>query len=118
MTITIPGVDAKKGMEPYEGDEDRYFIALQSYADNAPDVLNKLRSPSAETLGGYASAMGDIIKACSAIGAEELRQAAVKLEALAKAGNVAGVEAGNGAFLKQADTLVGDVNTWLNRNRS
>ena len=118
MTITIPGVDAQKRTELYGGDDDRYLIALQSYVDNAPEVLNKLRDVSAETLGVYAAAIGGILGFFTTIGAEELKKTAAKQEALAKEGNLAGVQKGNEAFLKQADTLVTDVKAWINRNRS
>ena len=117
MTIQIPGVDEKKGLDLYDDDEDLYLIILRSYADNTPAVLNKLRTVSAETLKDYAAAMHGIKGTSTAVGAEELRQAALKLETMARDGDISGVQAGNPAFLKQADTLIEDIKAWLGNNQ-
>ena len=116
MAIQIPGVDIEKGLALYDEDEDLYVIVLSSYAKNTPAVLDRLRSVSAETLAEYAANVHGVKGTSTAIGAEELRKNALKLEMMAKAGDLAGVLAENDAFLNQADTLVRDVQAWLESN--
>ena len=116
MKINIPGIDAEIGLDLYDDDEDIYLMVLRSYADNTPAVLDKLRKVSAETLPEYdANAHG--VKGTSAnIGAEEVRKTALKLETMAKAGDLSGILAINEAFLKDADALIGNIKSWLKEN--
>ena len=117
MDITITGVDAVKGLSLHRGDEDRYFIVLRTFVDDVPETLNKLRNITSENLPGYATAISGIKETSKAIGADDLSQSALDLETLARAGDFAGVQAGNGAFITQAETLIKEVRAWLNRNR-
>ena len=116
MAIKIPGVDVEKGLALYDDEEDIYLIVLRSYATNAPSVLDKLRSVSAETLADYATSIHGVKGTSATIGAEELNKTAAKLEAMAKAGDLSGILAENEAFLKQADTLVANIKSWLDEN--
>ena len=117
MDITITGVDTVKGLSLCGGDEDRYFIVLRTFADDVPETLGKLRNITSENLPGYATAISGVKETSKAIGADELSQSALNLETLARAGDFAGVQAGNAAFLSHADSLVKEVKGWLNRNR-
>ena len=113
MSFTIPGVDVVKGLDLYDDDEDLYLIVLRSYAANTPAALDRLRTVSAETLPDYASAIHGVKGTSANIGAEETRVAALKLEMMAKAGDLSGVLAGNDAFLKHADNLLVGIQQWL-----
>ena len=116
MKIDIPGIDAEKGLDLYDDDIDIYLTVLRSYAANTPLVLDRLRKVTAETLNDYtANAHG--VKGTSAnLGAEEIRMTALKMENLAKAGDLQGVLANNDAFLKEADALVANIQNWLKEN--
>ena len=116
MKIEIPGVDVAKGLELYDDDEDIYLVVLRSYASNTPAVLDKLRNLSAETLPDYAAAIHGIKGTSATIGAEDLRKTAMKLEVMAQTGDLPGLLARNGAFLEQANTLVGEIKKWLEEN--
>ena len=113
MKIDIPGIDAAKGLDLYDDDFDIYLTVLRSYAVNTPNVLDRLRSVSAETLKDYAANAHGVKGTSANIGAEETRMAAMKLENLAKAGDLQGVLADKDAFLKEADTLIENINRWL-----
>ena len=117
MDISIPGVDTVKGLDRCYGDEDHYLMTLLSFADNTSEILGSLRKVSAETLENYAAAVKRIKDTSAAIGAEDLREAALKLEILASAGHLVPVQSETKAFLKHAETLVNDIRAWLNRNR-
>ena len=113
MKIDIPGIDAVKGLDLYDDDIDIYLTVLRSYAANTPIVLDRLRQVSAETLKDYAANAHGVKGTSANIGAEETRMTALKMENLAKAGDLQGVLANNEAFLKEADKLIENINRWL-----
>ena len=115
MIIQIPGVDSEKGLDLYEDDYDLYIKVLHSYVSNTPLALDKLRKVSAETLADYASVIHGVKGTSTAIGAEDTRKEAYKLELLAKASDLSGVLAGNDAFLRQADKVIDNINVWLKK---
>ena len=116
MKIEIPGVDVEKGLDLYDDDTEIYLTVLRSYASNTPVVLDKMRNVSAETLPNYAICIHGVKGTSANIGAEELRQAAMKLEAMAKAGDLSGILAQNDAFLKRADKLMENIQRWLRQH--
>ena len=116
MVISIPGIDAAKGLDLFDGDEKNYLLVLRSWLSNTPAVLDKLRNPSAETIKDYAVSIHNLKGTCANIGAEDLREKARKMNEMAKAGNISGLQSESEAFLKQADTLVADVRKWLDKN--
>ncbi|MCL2138232.1 MAG: Hpt domain-containing protein [Treponema sp.] len=116
MNIEIPGLNVKQGLDLYDGDEELYLIILRSYVDNTPEVLDQIRSVSAETLNNYASAVHGIKGTSANVGAEEIMQTAQKLEIMAKAGDLNGIMAENESFLKRADILIVDIRNWLEQN--
>ena len=113
MTIDIPGLDVQKGLDLYDDDTEIYMIVLRSYVTNMPATLKILRNLSAETLQDYMIKAHGVKGTSANIGAEEVRIVAAKLEAMAKAGDLSGILAENEAFLKQADTLIENIQHWL-----
>jgi HPt (histidine-containing phosphotransfer) domain-containing protein len=121
--IHIPGIDAEAGLSLYEGDLGIYLPALRSYIPNAQANIAKIRqllpdgAPSTDGVQelppNYAILVHGLKGISANIGAENLRQAASELEMMAKAGNLAGVLAKNGAMLDTAETLVTNIITWL-----
>ena len=116
MAINIPGIDVDKGLHLFDGDEEIYLAVLKSYATNTPATLDKLRKLSAETLGEYAIKIHGLKGTSANIGAEDLRAKAKELEMLAKAGNLDALLAQNADIIKQAETLIEDINNWLAKN--
>ena len=113
MKLNIPGIDAEKGLDLYDDEFDIYLTVLRSYAANTPAVLDKLRKVSAETLPDYAVTVHGVKGTSANIGAEETRKTALKMETLAKAGDLSGILANNEEFLKDADKLIENINLWL-----
>jgi HPt (histidine-containing phosphotransfer) domain-containing protein len=116
MNINIPGLDVQKGMDLYDDDEEIYFIVLNSWVNNTPASLDKLRNVTAETLSDYAITVHGVKGTSANIGAEEIRQMGLKLEEMSKAGDINGVLALNDTFLKKADELVINIDKWLVEN--
>ncbi|MDR0456355.1 MAG: transporter substrate-binding domain-containing protein [Treponema sp.] len=115
MIIDIPGVDTEKGSSLYGGEMDIYLPILRSFALNTPDILNKLRIVSRETLPGYAINVHGLKGASAGIGAEALRETALNLETMSKAGDLDGVLSANDKLIEDAHSVVANVQAWLER---
>jgi PAS domain S-box-containing protein len=109
----IPGVNMRLGRSLYEDDEEMFIDILQSYADNVPAELEKLHGVTEETLRDYAIDIHTVKGASSSIGAKEIAERAKAMEAMAKAGDLAGVAEVNEQFIKDAEALVENVKKWL-----
>ncbi|MDR3020897.1 MAG: Hpt domain-containing protein [Treponema sp.] len=116
MTINIPGIDVKKGLDLYDGEEDIYLIVLRSYAKNTPAVVDKIRNVSQETLGDYAISVHGIKGTSANIGAVNIQTAAAELEKLAKAGNLDEVLARNKNLINEIENTLQGIITWLEQN--
>ncbi|MCL2293363.1 MAG: Hpt domain-containing protein [Spirochaetes bacterium] len=116
MTITISGVDEQNGLALYGGDVSVYLSVLNAYVSYTPAIIDKLRNVSAETLPAYIFAIHTLKGTCASIGAEEARKTAIEMESIAKAGDLARLQAENDAFLKRMDTLVANIKSWLKQH--
>jgi len=115
-TITIPGVDTKKGLSLYVGDTKIYLSLLRSYTANTPIVLEKLRAVSAENLSDYVITVHGLKGTSAGIGAEDIRAKALELENMSRAGNLQGVLAKNDKLIADAEIIVANVKEWLDKN--
>ena len=113
MAIDIPGLDAEKGLSLYGGEMDIYLEILRSYILNMPKNLDKIRNVSEETLQGYFIAMHGIKGISANIGAERISEAALELEAMARADDLCGVLAKNNDFIAEMEKLLSGIRTWL-----
>jgi signal transduction histidine kinase/CheY-like chemotaxis protein/HAMP domain-containing protein len=111
--IEIPGLDTRQGIYRCGGDEKVYFSVLRSFVAGTAAVLEKMRNVTEADLPNYTIAVHGLKGSGATIGAEALRAAAANLEALAKRGDLPGVLAENGAFVKAAQALIGDINDRL-----
>jgi HPt (histidine-containing phosphotransfer) domain-containing protein len=111
--IKIPGIDTEMGISLYAGDADIYIAVLRSYIANALSVKEKLRDVSKETLPEYAVNVHGLKGISAGVGAEELKEAALKLEMMAKAGNLEGIIAENDALLLKTENLVSGIKAWF-----
>jgi HPt (histidine-containing phosphotransfer) domain-containing protein len=117
MAIGIPGIDEGIFGELMDGDEDLYASVLSSFIDKTPSVLIKLATVSKETLPDYAITVHGFKGACANICAEKARQMAYSLELKAKAGDLAGVQAENGPFLKYVEDLMPKLKDWYSKHK-
>ena len=116
MNIKIPGLDVKKGLDLYDGDEEIYILVLKSFAKNIPASLSKLKNVSLDTLSSYQIGIHGIKGTSANIGAENLRIQASELEILAKTTDISSITEKNDIFIKQAEDLINEINSWLSKN--
>jgi len=112
----IPEVDVSSGLEICDGNMAIYLNSLRLFATSIPKSLQEMKGVSAETLEDYAVTVHSVKSMSHYIGAEEARKTAKELEAMAKDGNLAGVQAKNDAFVLYAQSVVGNVQSWLDKN--
>jgi HPt (histidine-containing phosphotransfer) domain-containing protein len=118
MALGIPGIDEGIFNDLMDGDEDIFISVLSSYITKTPDVINKLKKVSNETLADYATTVHGFKGACANICAEETRKKAYSLELKAKARDWAGVQAENGPFLKYVeDELMPGLKDWYEKHK-
>jgi HPt (histidine-containing phosphotransfer) domain-containing protein len=118
MAIEIPGLDTASGLDLCDGDTNIYLNALRLYVASIPVSLEKMKGVSRETLADYAITAHSVKSMSEYIGAEEARQNAKQLEALAKSGDFDGVLALNEAFIPYAQGIVAGVQDWLAGNQT
>jgi len=116
MTIEIPGLDVNSGLELCDGDMGIYLKSLHLYVSNIPATLEKMKDVSEKTLNNYAVSVHGVKSISEYIGAQEVKKTAKELEAIAKAGNLAGILAQNETFIKYTQNLVNSIKIWLDKN--
>jgi len=115
MALNIPGIDENIFNDLMDSDEELYISVLSSFIEKTPSVLTKLAAVTQETLPEYATTVHGLKGACANICAEEARKMAYSLEQKSRAGDLAGVQADNGAFLKYVEDLLVKLKEW-NKN--
>jgi signal transduction histidine kinase/CheY-like chemotaxis protein len=104
------------GLERYER-EDIYLGILRSYSIHTPELLEKLRSLSPETLGNYAVTVHGIKGSSYGICADGIGKEAEKLEHAAKAGDYEKVAAENKAFIERLEKFVANLSARLDSKK-
>jgi len=117
MALGIPGVDDGVFQELMDGDVDLYVSVLNSFISKTPSVLLKLKNVSNETLADYALTIHGFKGACANICAEGARKMALSLEQKSRAGDLAGVLAENGPFMKYIEDLMVKLKDWLKEHQ-
>ena len=115
MGINIPGIDTEKALELYDDDLDIFLTVLRSYAESTPAVIEKLRNVSPEMLPDYLALVHGVKGTSSAVGAEGIREITTELESLAKSKDFPAIAALNKTFLEQADLLLLELKSWLDK---
>ncbi|MDR1238519.1 MAG: response regulator [Treponema sp.] len=108
-------IDFSAGVDRY-GEQEVYVAVLRSYMIHTPDLLEKLRSPSPETLGDYAVNVHGLKGASYGICAEEIGKTAEALEYAAKAGNYEKVAADNREFIDRVEKALAGIRALLQEN--
>jgi PAS domain S-box-containing protein len=101
----IEGIDLKAGLERYEN-ETTYMRVLRSYMLHTPELLEKLRTLTKETLPEYAVTVHGLKGASYGICAEAIGREAEALEFAAKAGEYEKVNAENAAFVERVEAAL------------
>jgi PAS domain S-box-containing protein len=105
----IDGIDLGAGMRQFMGRTDVYLRVISTFVDTMPPMLDTLREPKGSSLQEYAVHVHGAKGSCYGIGAERVGKLAEALEIAAKTGNADQVYEDNGAFICEAEKLIG----WL-----
>jgi CheY-like chemotaxis protein len=108
----LDGLDFTAGLKRY-GTEEIYLRILQSYLTHTPELLEKLRSLSRETLPHYAITVHGLKGASYGICAGTIGKEAEELELAAKAGDYETVHSKNAAFIVKVETALEDLKKLL-----
>ncbi|MDR0652193.1 MAG: response regulator [Synergistaceae bacterium] len=107
----LEGVDLAGGIRRYG--ETAYMQILRSYATNTPDLLDRLRRVSKDTLQEYAVAVHGIKGASLGICAAALAEKSEYLETAAKAGDFEVVRDENESLIRMAESLLASLDEFL-----
>jgi PAS domain S-box-containing protein len=108
----IEGLDLEAGLKRY-GTEEIYLRILQSYVTHTPELLEKLRSLTRDTLADYAVTVHGLKGASYGICAGKIGKEAEELEFASKAGDYEQVNARNAAFIGEVETTLDDLRELL-----
>jgi len=111
--IDIPGINPVLALSLYEDDMDVLLTVMRSFADNIPTELERMKVVTEDNLADYAIDIHTLKGASASIGAKSLSQKAKKMERMAKSGELDGVLEVNDEFIKDAFTLIDDINAWF-----
>jgi CheY-like chemotaxis protein len=101
----VEGVDLSAGVERYEN-ENAYLQVLRSFTVHTPELLEKIRGVSEETLAEYAITVHGLKGACYGICAGAVAEQAQVLESSARSGDFETIQAKNGVFIETAERLL------------
>jgi CheY-like chemotaxis protein len=113
--IEIEGVNAKLGLSIYDNDEAMYIDILRSFTEDIPAELDKLCVVDETSLPMYAINVHTVKGSAAGIGAKTTADTAMRLERMAKDGDLAGVLAENDSFVNSARMLIANIRQWLDK---
>ena len=112
--ITIAGIDIVQGRQRYNG-EAAYLDIIRSWCLHTPALLEKLKDPSSENLQEYSITVHGLKGSSYGIFANEIGKKAAELEAFAKAGDFASVQAANAPFIEMAELMLSNLGELLEK---
>jgi CheY-like chemotaxis protein len=111
----INGLDANKGLERFNGDEESYIQVLHSYVVNTQPLLEIMKKVNKDNLHEYVISVHGIKGSSRGICATELGDRAEALEKAAREGKFDYLTANNEAFIEEADKLLDSLDNMLNQ---
>jgi CheY-like chemotaxis protein len=116
--LSIPGVDAKRGINMTGGTEAGYRKVLAQFCKDAAERLPVFAAPPAETATNAFATQAHAIKgAAGTIGAAEVSAGAEALETAGKAGDTAAIREALPLFHERLARLVEDIGKALEEDR-
>jgi CheY-like chemotaxis protein len=109
LPFEITALNTGRALALFDYDMETYMSALRSYTETVPELLDKLRNVTGETLPDYAINVHGLKSASRWISADSVQAKAASLEILAKAGVFAGVTALNEELLNETEKLIQDL---------
>jgi signal transduction histidine kinase/HPt (histidine-containing phosphotransfer) domain-containing protein len=111
----ISGMDVEKAMDAFGGSKETLFQVLRTYVLHTSALLEKIASPSTETLAEYAITVHGIKGSSSSLYAGEAALRAGELEAASKAGDIAAVRLKNDDFIRAVKRLISGIESFLEK---
>jgi CheY-like chemotaxis protein len=108
-SVSISGLDTRKGIKRFSGDEETYLDSLRSYAENNGVIIESLKTITEDTLEGYAIAVHGIKGSSYGVCANIAGDMAAELEEAAKKGDIEFVKKNNAAFIDHVQKLIDDI---------
>ena len=117
--LSISGVDTVKGIAMTGGAMNLYLEVLAIFSKDAVDRLPLLKAvPDAGALTPFITQVHALKSASASLGAAEISAEAASMEAAAKAGDMAFIEANLGGFAARLSALVDSINAALERRKA
>jgi len=107
---TIQGLDTKKGLERYNGNEETYVKILRSYAGSISTVLKSIETVDENDLNTYKIKVHGIKGASYDIFAEETGKKAEALENAANTNDIGFIRENHRDFIISTKKLLNDIN--------
>jgi CheY-like chemotaxis protein len=114
-TWEIEGLNKEKALVQFGGSEETLLIVLQSYVDNTPALIDKIRICAESQLPDYAVLIHGIKGTCYGVCADVVGKQAEELEHAAKRGDFQYVSGHNAAFVAATEALIGRIKTMLQK---
>jgi len=109
----ITGLDIAKGLKKYNGDEEIYLKILRSYAVSTRSILSAIDLVGADNLADYKLKVHSMKGTSLDIFADQIGNAAARLEQAAKDGDLSYISEHNPAFLEDAWKVIRDLDAML-----
>jgi signal transduction histidine kinase/DNA-binding NarL/FixJ family response regulator/HPt (histidine-containing phosphotransfer) domain-containing protein len=109
---TIPGINTAEALARFDDDEEIYFQVLKSFITYNPHQIETLKT-AGEDHESYRIAAHSMKGSSRNIGAEDLGYQAERLEKAAIIDDWDYINAVNADFIKSAEKLINDINTFL-----
>jgi len=109
----IDGLDMRKGLELYGGNEKTYLKVLRSYAASARSLLSGLSDVTEENLNEYKTNVHGLKGTSASIFATQIGKLAEELEDAAKTNNIVFIKANNKYFIDSASSLLDNIDALL-----
>ncbi|MCL2499973.1 MAG: ATP-binding protein [Defluviitaleaceae bacterium] len=105
----VNGLDIKKGLEQYGGDENIYLKILRSYVSSVRNMLDIVRAFDEGDVDGYRIRVHGIKGASYDLSADPIGKMAEALERAAKDGDIPFIRENNPPFITAADHFIHDI---------
>ncbi len=114
--IVIDGIDTRRALERFGGNDEIFIDVLRSYAVNTRPLLENMdRFLEVENLADYGIVAHGIKGSSYSIVAQAVGKLAEELEHAAKAGDIESVRRAHGEFRTAAETLLAGIDAALER---
>ena len=109
----LAGVNFSVITDLYGGEKDIFIFSLESFIENIPEAIQKMRIVNKENLHEYAIDVHALKSMAAAIGAEALSERAKHLEGASKAGLLEEVLSLNDSLLDDTASMAETIKEWL-----